>query len=308
MIEQLTDDGRRPDLLGEIDALVREDRAAAEKTPRQKEAAGTTRSRHVRVDVEVPEPPDLERHLAELDLDEVWPLVNPQMLYGKHLGFRGSVEKAREQGDPKIANLDEVVAEVKRLGRDGLLRTRAVWQFFAARAEGNRLQLLDSSGNEAASWDLPRQGGEDGLCLADYVVGDDDHVALFVTTAGEGVREQVEAWRESGDYLKSHTLAALALETAEAAAEWIHRQLRAEWGFADSGDLSARDLFSAKYRGKRYSFGYPACPDLGGQQALFEVLRPKEIGVELTEGDMMDPEASVSALVFHHPDARYFGV
>ena len=146
-----------------------------------------------------------------------------------------------------------------------------------------------------------------GLCLADYVLPG-DHVALFVTTAGEGVRERVEAWKHQGEYLKSHAFAALALETAEAAAEWLHACLRKRWGFPDPEDLALEDKLAARYRGKRYSFGYPACPDLAFQRELFRALRPEEIGVHLTEGDMMDPEASVSALVFHHPDARYFGV
>ena len=136
---------------------------------------------------------------------------------------------------------------------------------------------------------------------------DDDHLALFVTTAC-GARDQVLAWKEEGEYLRSHTLAALAIETAEAAAEWLHRELRREWGFADASELGRRDLFAARYRGKRYSFGYPACPDLASQRLLFELLRPGQIGVELTDGDMMDPEASVSAIVVHHPEARYFGV
>ena len=136
----------------------------------------------------------------------------------------------------------------------------------------------------------------------------EDHVALFVTTAGEGVRERVEDWKEAGEYLKSHAFAALAVETAEAAAELVHLRLREAWGFPDPPGTKAQDRFSARYQGKRYSFGYPACPDLEGQRALFAVLAPEEIGVELTEGDMMSPEASVSALVFHHPDARYFGV
>ena len=87
-----------------------------------------------------------------------------------------------------------------------------------------------------------------------------------------------------------------------------HARLRAAWGFPDPADLALEDKLAARYRGKRYSFGYPACPDLAFQRELFHALRPEEIGVELTEGDMMEPEASVSALVFHHPDARYFGV
>ena len=111
-----------------------------------------------------------------------------------------------------------------------------------------------------------------------------------------------------GEYLKSHALAALALETAEAAAELVHKRLRAAWGFADPAELTLQNTFSAGYRGNRYSFGYPACPDLAMQRELFATLQPEEIGVELTDGDMMAPEASVSAIVFHHPDARYFGV
>jgi 5-methyltetrahydrofolate--homocysteine methyltransferase len=103
-------------------------------------------------------------------------------------------------------------------------------------------------------------------------------------------------------------LQALALETAEGAAEWIHARMRALWGFADPPDLSKKEIFQAHYRGKRYSFGYPACPDLESQALLFSLLQPEEIGVELTEGFMMEPEASVSALVFSHPDASYFSV
>jgi 5-methyltetrahydrofolate--homocysteine methyltransferase len=167
--------------------------------------------------------------------------------------------------------------------------------------------LCPETQRPAAEWDFPRQSRNGGLCLTDFVLPD-DHVALFVTTAGDGVRDLVEEWKRKGEYLKSHAFAALALETAEAAAELLHAKLRAAWGFPDPADLSQEDKLAARYRGKRYSFGYPACPDLAFQRQLFHALCPEEIGVHLTEGDMMDPEASVSALVFHHPDARYFGV
>jgi 5-methyltetrahydrofolate--homocysteine methyltransferase len=188
------------------------------------------------------------------------------------------------------------------------MRARAVWRFFPAQTEGNRMTLIcPETGKAVASWDFPRQDREGGLCLADFVLPS-DHVALFVTTAGDGVRDRVEAWKAQGEYLKSHAYAALALETAEAAAECLHAKLREAWGFPDGPEMSLEDKLAARYRGKRYSFGYPACPDLAFQRELFHALRPEEIEVHLTEGDMMDPEASVSALVFHHPDARYFGV
>jgi 5-methyltetrahydrofolate--homocysteine methyltransferase len=131
---------------------------------------------------------------------------------------------------------------------------------------------------------------------------------LFATTAGEGIRALAEEAKEAGEYLRSYGLQALALETAEAAAEWLHARIRAMWGFADPESLTRQALFQARYRGKRYSFGYPACPDLDSQAGLFRLLRPEEIGIQLTEGFMMEPEASVSALVFHHPDATYFSV
>jgi len=308
LVERLTDRARRPELEKEVAALVARDNADAEPVRVDEAFDARPRRSAVSRDVAVPPPPDLDRHVAELDLDAVWAELNPQMIYGKHLGLKGVVRKLAAAGDEKYRKLEAVIEELQALGRGGAMRARAVWRYLPARAEGERLTLLDpDSGGVAAEWNLPRQSGPEGLSIADYVL-DDDHVALFVTTAGEGVRERVEGWKRDGEYLRSHAFAALALETAEAAAEWLHRKLRADWGFADPPELALEDRLAARYRGKRYSFGYPACPDLAGQRALFAALRPEEIGVTLTEGDMMDPEASVSALVFHHPEARYFGV
>ncbi|KAB2966317.1 MAG: methionine synthase [Thermoanaerobaculia bacterium] len=308
LVERLTDPERRPALELEIAALAGGDNADAEVERAESDAGDRPRRSLVRRDVPVPAPPDRDRHVAALDLDAVWGELNPQMVFGKHLGLKGVVRRLSEARDPKYVKLEAVVEELKELARGGAMEARAVWRFFPARAEGERLTLLDpATGAVAAEWTFPRQAGPEGLCLADYVL-DGDHVAAFVTTAGAGVRERVEAWKREGEYLRSHAFAALALETAEAAAEWLHRELRRQWGFPDPPELAAEDRFAARYRGKRYSFGYPACPDLGAQRALFAALRPEEIGVQLTEGDMMDPEASVSALVFHHPDARYFGV
>jgi len=123
-------------------------------------------------------------------------------------------------------------------------------------------------------------------------------------TAGEGIRERGEKAKHDGYYFKSHGLQALAIETAEACAEWLHRRIREDWGFPDPPEMTMAQRFTSRYRGKRYSFGYPACPNLDDQQGLWKLLRPEEIGVELTEGMMMDPEASVSALVFFTHSAR----
>ncbi|MDQ2977620.1 MAG: methionine synthase, partial [Acidobacteriota bacterium] len=138
--------------------------------------------------------------------------------------------------------------------------------------------------------------------------GAPDSVALLITTAGEGIRARAEDLKVRGEYLLCHSLQALAVETAEAAAEWLHGQIRARWGFPDDPSLSMTDLFQSRYRGKRYSPGYPAWPELSDQTTVFRLLPAGQIGVELTDGSMMDPEASVSALVIHHPQARYFAV
>ena len=312
LIERLCDKGRRGALLEEVESLRERDAAAFRARTRVRAAPATERrSSTVRTDVPAPRPPHLERRAERFDLDEVWPHLNLQMLYAKHLGLKGSVERLREAGDPKLLKIEAVVAELKDFAH-GEMAVRGVWRFFPARAAGNRLTLLEPGEGDpkkvAAEWLLPRQPREDGLCLADYVLPAGDHVALFVVTAGAGVRDTAERFKREGEYLKSHAYAALALETAEAAAELLHQRLRAELGFPDPPEMTPRERLAAKYRGKRYSFGYPACPDLAGQRQLFAALGPADIGVELTEGDMMDPEATVSALVFHHPDARYFGV
>jgi 5-methyltetrahydrofolate--homocysteine methyltransferase len=148
--------------------------------------------------------------------------------------------------------------------------------------------------------------------LSDYVLppqnSQRDHLALFVVSAGEGIRDRAEKAKNEGYYFMSHGLQALAIETAEACAEWLHRRIREDWGFPDPPEMTMAQRFTSRYRGKRYSFGYPACPNLEDQAGMWKLLKPEDIGVQLTEGFMMDPEASVSALVFHHPDCTYFGV
>ena len=309
LVDRMTDPGKFPTLQEEVAEVRAKDQEAAGPSKTAFEATVAKRSSVVRTDLPAPKPPHLDRVAEELDLDQVWAQINPQMLYGKHLGLKGSVKQLEAKHDPKLAKLKRVVGEIQDIAREGSMHAKAVWQFFPASSDGNRLDLIDPvSGDPLVTWELPRQSGPDGLCLSDYILPDGDHLALFVTTAGDGVAAKVKDWKEAGEYLKSHAFAALALETAEAAAEVVHMKLRELWGFADPEELTLQDRFSARYRGNRYSFGYPACPDLAMQRQLFKVLQPEDIGVTLTEGDMMDPEASVSALVIHHPDSRYFGV
>ena len=325
-----------PELRAKLEAdLLEREVTPRVATPREDGAEPQERSPRISVDIPVPPVPDLDRHAVEItgrgprwraggaqefvDLDAIWSYVNPQMLYGRHLGFRGRFSEALERGDVKAIELDRKIAEVKGECRAGAMTVRAAWRFFEAEPDGNRLHVFRGRGEPApaVTFTFPRQRKPEGLALPDLVLppraGDDgrpvrDHIAVFVTTAGEGIREHAEAAKAAGEYLRSYALQALALETAEGAAEWVHAKLRAAWGFPDPPETQRKDLFQAHYRGKRYSFGYPACPDLEQQALLFDLIRPADIGVQLTEGFMMEPEASVSALVFHHPDATYFSV
>ncbi|HYL47334.1 MAG TPA: methionine synthase [Candidatus Limnocylindrales bacterium] len=275
--------------------------------------AGEHRSPRVRADFPVPPVADLDRKVRPVrDLQEIWSYVNPQMLFGRHLGFRGNFEKALAERDPRALELSFNMDEVKREA-SGFMKISAVWQFFEAERHGNSIALYaPGAALPLHSFHFRRQSAGDNLCLSDYVLppgsGGRDHLALFVVTAGAGVRERAEAAKAAGSYFYSHGLQALAIETAEACAEWLHRRIREDWGFPDPPDMTMADRFTSRYRGKRYSFGYPACPNLDDQAGIWMLLRPEEIGVHLTEGMMMDPEASVSALVFHHPDCTYFSV
>ncbi|HLH75688.1 MAG TPA: methionine synthase [Candidatus Binataceae bacterium] len=258
-----------------------------------------------------PVPPDLVRHvLTDYDLREIFEYINPVMLYTRHLGLRDA-PRALAAGDPKARRLRERVEEVQDLMvAHEQIRAAAVFQFFPAHSEGCRLLLHHRDGGRVlGEFSFGRQSQPPGLCLADFVGPRDDYVALFVTTVGPGVRALAERWKAEGEYLRSHILQVLALESAEAFAEILHRKLRQWWGFADPPEFSKTDLFQARYRGKRYSFGYPACPRLEDQALLFALLEPEAtIGVRLTEGFMMEPEGSVSAMVLHHPQARYFAL
>jgi 5-methyltetrahydrofolate--homocysteine methyltransferase len=292
-----------------------------------RDEAPARRSSEIPVLAEIPSAPDLQRHvLRTTPIDQIWSYVNPLMLYGRHLGVKGAVVKKLgsiahdpqlrrelEASDPKAIKIWTAVEEVKDAYRGSpVLQPSAVYRFFHAASEGNRLRIYDGE-RIAAELDFPRQRRPEGLCLSDYALPSEaaaprDTVALFVCSVGRGVRALADELKERGDYLKSHILQALALESAEAYAEYLHAQLRRAWGFPDAPEMTMMERFQAKYRGKRYSFGYPACPRLDDQQILFGLLKPEEIGVQLTDGFMMDPEASVSAIVFHHPQATYFSV
>ncbi len=298
------------------------------------EAPSFERSSKIAILDKIPEPPHWgSRILRDTPIDHVWRFVNPMMIYGRHLGLKGPVarelEKVEldprrlnemEQKDPKAAQIFRAVQELKDTYRNTkVMKPTAVYGFFRAGSFGNKLFVSgdDQNPGKMLSFDFPRQPRKDGLCLSDYVLPTiaepqpsdlKDNIGAFVTTVGTGIRDLAEEFKNQGQYLKSHIIQVLALESSEAYAELIHAQIRAMWGFPDPLNTTMLERFQAKYHGKRFSFGYPACPRLDDQQILFDMLSPEQIGVQLTEGFMMDPEASVSALVFHHPQASYFSL
>jgi 5-methyltetrahydrofolate--homocysteine methyltransferase len=272
-----------------------------------------TRSAKVRQDVAIPPAPYLDRRVRDVpQLEELWSYINPFMLYGKNLGYKGNFEKHLEERVDKALEMHHKMDEVRAWAKD-FLQVKAVWQFFEAEREDQHLHLFaPGAASPLHTFSFSRQPKTNGLSLTDYVMdpvnGKRDHVALFVVGAGGGVREKAEAAKNAGEYFRSVGLMALATETAEAAAEWLHRRIREDWGFPDPSDMTMKERWTSRYRGNRYSFGYGACPNMEDQLGLFKLLRPEEIGVTLTEGFMMEPEAAVSALVFHHPDCAYFNV
>jgi len=299
----------------EASSVAKAKAEAAKPAARERSRSATASSRPaIRTDLDPLPPPRPDRVVWSPvgDLREVWSYINPQMLYGKHLGLRGSFARLLEEGDVKAEKMQAVVESLKD-GVEDWMRVRAVWRFYEAESNGDAITLFEPGSEEAAhTFVFGRQAKAGGLCLSDFVVspsgGVRDSVALFVVGAGDKVRQRSTAAKEAGEYLESHAIQALAIETAEAAAEWLHSKLREEWGFPDPTEMGMKDRFAARYRGNRFSFGYPACPDLDDQAALWRLLGPEEIGITLTDGMMMEPEASVSAIVFHHPDARYFSV
>lgn len=266
----------------------------------------------VRSDVPVFVPKDLRRRVVkDYSIAHLHPYVNMRTLIGHHLGLRGNVDKMLEKGEERAVQLHELVTEFLQSDR---LTASGIYQFFPAQADGDDVIIYDPEdpAKEIERFTFPRQEKEPFLCLADYLKtvdsGEMDYVAFMQVTAGKGVREYANELKEQGKFLESHAFQATALELAEGFAERIHQEIRDQWGFPDATDFTMRERFAAKYQGQRFSFGYPACPNLEDQAKLFGLIKPEDHGVILTEEFMMEPEASVSAIVFAHPDARYFNV
>lgn len=255
---------------------------------------------------DIPAPADLERHFTgEQPLGELFENIDEDLFNLRFLKLKkGQEEKARET-KALLAGLREEII------KKGLIKARGVYRFFPVNSSGDDLLFYGPGGEKLAVFNFPRQAGGEKLCLADFAApaggGRKDYSALLAVTCGEGVLELARREREAGNYVRSYLVEALAIMLAEAFADVLHYRIRKEWGIAEAAP--AKPLLRSKYRGKRYSFGYPVCPDLANQKILFDLLKPEpDAGLRLTDGFMMDPEASVSAIVFHNPKAVYFGI
>ncbi len=317
LANQVMDYERRETLKRRLDAEAQRLAASLPKAAGGGAAGGTPRRSSVSAAAEIPLPPDLKTHvIRNHDLGEIFRFINPVMLYTRHLGLR-NFEQAFAGSDAKALELKRAVEEVEELMLARAdISANAVYKFFPAASDGDRSIMILSPDSKSVleTFVFGRQSEPPYLSLADYVAprssGRVDYLCMFVTTIGTGVRALADEWKNRGEYLRSHILQVLALEGAEAFAELLHRKIRQMWGIGDPPGIAMKDLFQAHYRGKRFSFGYPACPRLDDQAKLFRLLDVDRhrIGVQLTEGFMMDPESSVSALVLHHPEAKYFSL
>jgi 5-methyltetrahydrofolate--homocysteine methyltransferase len=224
-------------------------------------------------------------------------------------GNRGEYEKmVEDEGRPRLrALLNDVQSQ-------GWLNAAVVYGYFPCYAEGNDLVVLhhegELKGTERVRFSFPRQSRDRRLCLSDFFrskeSGQIDTVAFTIVTMGQSVSEAITKLFEANNYREYLELHGLSVQLTEALAEHWHARVRSEYGFAreDSSELS--EILDQGYRGSRYSFGYPACPDLEQQRQLCELLDPERIGVSLSEEFQLHPEQSTSAIIVHHPEAKYF--
>jgi 5-methyltetrahydrofolate--homocysteine methyltransferase len=265
---------------------------------------------------DIPVPPFLgSRVRTDFDMAEVFGYLNELTLFSTQWQFR--------KGGVKVADYERQIREVarpalerlKRLCLDEhILRPAVSYGFFPAASDGTKLTVYhDDQRTPRVAFDFPRQDHGEYLCLSDYVEPARDgravdHVALMAVTMGREVTRVAQEWYKSGRYQDYLYLHGLGVESAEALAEYFHRQVRLEWGIGGDDAHAVRKLFKGHYRGCRYSFGYPACPNLEDQAGLFRLIEPERVGITLSEQFQLEPEQSTTAIVMHHPQAKYFNV
>ncbi len=270
----------------------------------------------------IPQPPFWGTRVlkpADFDLREIFQYINETALFKNQWQLKTASQEdyarlVESKYRPILKELEEEVIAA------GWFEPKVVYGYFGAQSEGNDLIVYelpdgwkrgDAIPPEKLRFTFPRQREGRGLSIADYILpksgGQMDVLGMSCVTIGAVASHETQKLFEGGEYTKYLYLHGLSVETAEALAEFSHKRIRQELGMAGDDSPNIRDLFHQKYRGSRYSFGYPACPNLEDQTKLFALLHPDEtIGVQLTTGFLLDPEQSTSAIIVHHPDAKYF--
>ncbi|HEV8025960.1 MAG TPA: vitamin B12 dependent-methionine synthase activation domain-containing protein, partial [Stellaceae bacterium] len=263
----------------------------------------------------VPQPPFWgPRSIARVPVKALVPYLNERMLYQFHWGFRKDGRTLDEFKAWAHKELRPIMQRILDTAiQQDILVPQAAYGYWKCAADGNDVIVFAEDGiKEVARFSFPRQNKEGGLCIADFFrdVTDNerDVIAMQVVTMGPRASATAQEWFADNRYKDYLYLHGLSVEMAEAMAEYLHKRIRAELGFTAEEARDIEALQQQGYRGSRYSFGYPACPNLGDQRPLLALLNAEEIGVALTEEDQLDPEQSTSAIVVTHPQAKYFSV
>ncbi|MBB2202529.1 methionine synthase [Gluconacetobacter tumulisoli] len=277
-------------------------------------AAAHARRRRLTHDEPVAQPPFWGARVLEATPDAVLPFLNERSLYQFQWGFRKQGRSLDEFMGWARQELRPVLRRMLALtAAEDILRPQAAYGYWKAAGQGNDLILFAEDGTtEVARFTLPRQPRDDGECIADFVRDVDDAqrdvIGLQVVTVGQKASDIARDWFEGNRYKDYLYLHGLSVEMAEAMAEYTHKRIRAELGFAAEDDRDMAKMLQQGYRGSRYSFGYPACPRLEDQEPILRLLDAERVGVSLTEGYQLHPEQSTSALVVLNPRAKYFSV
>jgi 5-methyltetrahydrofolate--homocysteine methyltransferase len=252
--------------------------------------------------------------VEDVPLEDVFAFVNETALFKGQWQFKQGRRSAEEYRALVAEKVRPVYEELKaRSGREGLLRPQVVYGYFPCQSEGNDLIVYhDDERTERVRFTFPRQPSGKRLCLADYFAskgsGRVDVAAFHLVTVGRRASEYAQELFRSDNYADYLYFHGLSVESAEALAELWHRRVREEMGIAGRDSKELAKLFHQGYQGSRFSFGYPACPNLEDQVKLFELLDPARIGVELSEEFQLVPEQSTSAIIVHHEEAKYFSI
>ncbi len=275
----------------------------------------------VSTSIAVPTPPFWGTRVVEsLDLDDIYAFINPVALFRGQWGFKKGAMSDREYDAMLEDKVVPIFDRVKSLCKsERILRPRVVYGYFPCNADGDDLIIWvtppdspTSPRRERLRFTFPRQRDKRRLCISDFFrpveSGEIDVIGMHCVTMGEHASEAARSLYARNEYQEYLYLHGLGVETAEALAEFWHKRMRQELGIAADDSPKVRELFTQHYRGSRYSFGYPACPDMSDQEKLFSLLDPSRIGCRLTENHQIDPEQSTSAIIVHHPEAKYFNV